>query len=163
MRQKTAVTRKKGKITVAKVLGIVKWYNVIQNYGFITRCDNQEDIFVHRTVIKKNNSEKYIPNLGDREVVEFKIVQGRKGLQTAEVTGPDGVSVKAVYMLKIVVMLDSISIIDSPYSLPFLIPPFSFTLYPITPSIFPIHFFTHGFPHKTMPMAAVSPKIPFQC
>uniref|UniRef100_A0A8U7MA08 Uncharacterized protein n=1 Tax=Corvus moneduloides TaxID=1196302 RepID=A0A8U7MA08_CORMO len=93
-RQKTATTQKKEKTIVAKVLGIVKWYNVKQNYGFITRCDNREDIFVHRTAIKKNNPEKYIPSLGDGEVVEFKIVLGRKGLQAADVTEPEGVSVK---------------------------------------------------------------------
>uniref|UniRef100_A0A8C3E024 Uncharacterized protein n=1 Tax=Corvus moneduloides TaxID=1196302 RepID=A0A8C3E024_CORMO len=93
-RQKTAATRKKEKIIVAKVLGIVKWYNVKQNYGFITRCDNKEDIFVHCTAIMKNNPKKYIPSLGDKEVVEFKIIQGRKGLQAANVTGSGGVSVK---------------------------------------------------------------------
>uniref|UniRef100_A0A8C3ETK2 Uncharacterized protein n=1 Tax=Corvus moneduloides TaxID=1196302 RepID=A0A8C3ETK2_CORMO len=89
-RQKTAATRKKEKIIVTKTLGIVKWYNVKQNYGFITRCDNQQDIFVHRTAIKKNNPEKCIPSLGDGEVVEFKIIRGRKGLQASQVTGPDG-------------------------------------------------------------------------
>ena len=122
-----------------------------------------QDIFIHRTAIKKNNPEKYIPILGDGEVVEFKIVQGRKGLQAAEVTGPDGVSVKGSIYAKNCSHVRQYLHYKPPLQSPF--PNLTFPFYPIIyyPSVFPIRFFTHGFSHKIIPLPIVSPKIPFQC
>lgn len=35
------------KVIVMKVLGIVKWFNVRNGYGFINRNDIKEDVFVY--------------------------------------------------------------------------------------------------------------------
>uniref|UniRef100_A0A8C3ELF1 Uncharacterized protein n=1 Tax=Corvus moneduloides TaxID=1196302 RepID=A0A8C3ELF1_CORMO len=160
-RQKTAATRKKEKITVAKVFGIVKWYDVKQNYGFITRCDNQQDIFIHRTAIKKNNPEKCIPSLGDGEVVEFKIVQGRKGLQAAEVTGPDGVSVKGSIYAKNHSHVRQYLHYKPPLQSPFPTPTFPF--YPMSyyPQCIPNPFFHPWLPSQNHAFANCFPKNPF--
>ena len=60
--------------------GRVKWFNEQKGFGFISR-DNGDDLFVHFSSIKQEGFK--VPLEGD--VVEFEIVQGKKGLQAIEV------------------------------------------------------------------------------
>ena len=68
-----------------RVAGTVKRYEVKLGYGFITRGDNGEDVFVHQSDIVKDGFR----SLGVGEKVEFDIAVGRKGDKAIHVTGPN--------------------------------------------------------------------------
>ncbi|WP_028950233.1 cold-shock protein [Sulfurihydrogenibium subterraneum] len=64
-----------------KVTGTVKWFDSKKGFGFITRDDNGQDIFVHFSAIQG----KGFKNLEEGEKVEFEIVQEEKGPRAANV------------------------------------------------------------------------------
>ncbi|RCH87841.1 Y box binding protein 1, partial [Rhizopus azygosporus] len=73
--------------------GHVKFFNSIKGYGFILpdNQDEKEEVFVHHTAIHNDGGFK---SLAEGEEVEYDIIRGPKGMQAANVTGPDGTSVK---------------------------------------------------------------------
>lgn len=65
-----------------KVTGTVKWFNDAKGFGFITPEDGSNDCFVHYTAIQNNGFK----SLAEGQKVEFKTVNGPKGLQAENVT-----------------------------------------------------------------------------
>ena len=61
--------------------GTVKWFNNARGYGFITRGDNTDDIFVHYRSI---NGDGY-RSLNEGQSVEFDLTESDKGLQAENV------------------------------------------------------------------------------
>ncbi len=60
--------------------GKVKWFNESKGYGFIEREDGT-DVFVHYSAIQSEGFK----TLAENQEVEFEVVQGPKGLQSANV------------------------------------------------------------------------------
>ena len=61
--------------------GTVKWFNEQKGYGFITRDNGGPEVFVHFSAVQGNGFK----TLEEGQEVEFKVVQGHKGLQAQEV------------------------------------------------------------------------------
>ncbi|GMT00532.1 hypothetical protein PENTCL1PPCAC_22706 [Pristionchus entomophagus] len=77
------------------IKGKVKWYSVRGKYGFIAREDGKNDVFVHQSAIAKSGIVRYfLRTLADEEEVEFDVVDGDKGPEAANVTGPEGAEVQ---------------------------------------------------------------------
>ncbi|KAJ7388766.1 hypothetical protein OS493_035877 [Desmophyllum pertusum] len=74
------------------ITGSVKWFNLVKGFGFITRDDAKEDVFVHQSAIKS----KGYRSLEEGEKVQFKIVSSEKGKIAVFVTSPDGGNVGRV-------------------------------------------------------------------
>ena len=58
-------------------IGTVKWFNDEKGYGFISR-DNGPDVFVHFRAIQTKGPGRRTLHEGQK--VQFKVVQGQKGL-----------------------------------------------------------------------------------
>uniref|UniRef100_A0A4W2FWQ0 Nuclease-sensitive element-binding protein 1-like n=1 Tax=Bos indicus x Bos taurus TaxID=30522 RepID=A0A4W2FWQ0_BOBOX len=82
------------KVISKRVLGTVVWFKEKKGYGFISRQDTQEDVFVHHTAITGKNPCTYRGSVDDGEMVEFDVVQGEWGTEAANVTGPAGAPLK---------------------------------------------------------------------
>ncbi|KAJ3330457.1 Y box binding protein 1 [Blyttiomyces sp. JEL0837] len=75
--------------------GTVKFFNSQKGYGFIIPETNMEEgleVFVHHTAILKPDGG--FRSLAEGESVEFDLIHGPKGLQSANVSGPNGAPVK---------------------------------------------------------------------
>ncbi len=64
-----------------RVSGTVKWFNNAKGFGFITRQENEGDVFVHFRSIQGDGYR----TLDEGQAVEFTLVEGPKGLQAEDV------------------------------------------------------------------------------
>lgn len=65
----------------AREYGTVKWFNNARGYGFITRGEDSDDIFVHYRSIRGDGYR----SLNEGQKVEFELQEGDKGLQADDV------------------------------------------------------------------------------
>ena len=76
---KTDRSRKKRATALAQ--GTVKFFNAEKGYGFITRDNDEEDLFVHISAVERSGLA--VLSEGDRVIVD--VAEGRKGLEVARV------------------------------------------------------------------------------
>ena len=55
--------------------GIVKWYNPVKGFGFITPAGEGDDLFVHRSALEQAG----ITELAEGTRVRIKVTEGKKG------------------------------------------------------------------------------------
>ena len=64
-----------------RVNGTVKWFNNAKGFGFITREEGDDEVFVHFRSILGDGYR----TLNEGQAVEFNLVEGPKGLQAEDV------------------------------------------------------------------------------
>ena len=64
-----------------RVSGTVKWFNNAKGFGFITRPEGDDDVFVHFRSIQGDGYH----TLNEGQAVEFTLIEGPKGLQAEDV------------------------------------------------------------------------------
>jgi len=57
------------------ISGKIKWYNPTKGFGFITRGEEEKDVFVHRTAVEAAG----LSDLKEGEQVTFDIEEAAKG------------------------------------------------------------------------------------
>jgi cold shock protein len=62
--------------------GTVKWFNAAKGFGFISRAEGGEDIFVHFKSIVGNGYK----SLNEGDAVQFEVEKGPKGLSATNVS-----------------------------------------------------------------------------
>jgi len=62
--------------------GIVKWFNDVRGFGFITQDGGGADVFAHFSAI---NSRSGFKTLNEAQRVTFEIKRGPKGLEASNI------------------------------------------------------------------------------
>lgn len=73
-----------------RVGGFCKWFNYLRGFGYITRYDNHQDVYVNRSAIQRVKQNGVMASLDENEPVEFDVCQDpMNNILAINVTGPN--------------------------------------------------------------------------
>jgi cold shock CspA family protein len=64
-------------IVAERIGGFCKWFNYLRGFGYVTRYDNRQDLYVNRSAIQRVQQNGVMPSLDEGEAVEFDVCQGK--------------------------------------------------------------------------------------
>ena len=64
--------------------GIVKWFNEVKGFGFVTQDDGSGDVFAHISEVNISGAK----SLKEGQKVSFDVTQGIKGKQASNIQNP---------------------------------------------------------------------------
>lgn len=65
--------------------GVVKWFNTVKGYGFITPDEGGKDVFVHITAVNASG----LDGLNEGQKVSYETEEDRKGVKAVQITIAD--------------------------------------------------------------------------
>src|SRR5690606_23255579 len=84
-RMTTQENEVQGGLATTQVRGVVKWFNAVKGYGFLTPDDGSRDAFLHVTVLRQVGREDIKPGA----TVTCEATRGPKGLQVLKIVDLD--------------------------------------------------------------------------
>lgn len=73
-------------ITHRNVKAVVKWFNATKGFGFVQLSEGAPDAFLHISVVERTGNR----DLAEGTAIVCDLMQGRKGLQVAEIHSVEG-------------------------------------------------------------------------
>ena len=65
--------------------GVVKWFNTVKGYGFITPDEGGKDVFVHITAVNASG----LDGLNEGQKVSYETEEDRKGVKAVQISIAD--------------------------------------------------------------------------
>ncbi len=66
---------------IREISGIVKWFNAVKGFGFVTVADSASDAFLHLSILRESGFENLVPGA----TVRCEIADRIKGLQVTRI------------------------------------------------------------------------------
>lgn len=77
---------------IREISGVVKWFNAVKGFGFVTVADSSNDAFLHLSILKESGYETLSPGA----TVRCEVADRMKGLQVTRIIDVDESTAEAI-------------------------------------------------------------------